>query len=46
MFSDIARDFGQPVMLWQVAILLGTLLVAWLLAPALRRRMERPQLPR
>lgn len=31
MFSDIARDFGQRVMLWQVAILLATLLVAWLL---------------
>lgn len=46
MFSDIARDFGQPVMLWQVAILLATLLVAWLLARALRRRrIERAQLP-
>ncbi|RZF26926.1 mechanosensitive ion channel [Paraburkholderia sp. UYCP14C] len=43
MFSDIARDFGQPVMLWQVAILLATLLVAWALARALGRRMERPQ---
>jgi small-conductance mechanosensitive channel len=43
MFSDIARDFGQPVMLWQVAILLATLLVAWLLAGALRRRIERTQ---
>lgn len=46
MFSDIARDFGQPVMLWQVAILVATLLVSWLLARALRRRIERPQLPR
>ncbi|WP_233802983.1 mechanosensitive ion channel family protein [Paraburkholderia sp. HP33-1] len=45
MFSDIARDFGQPVMLWQVAILLATLLIAWLLARALRRRIERPRLP-
>ncbi len=43
MFSDIARDFGQPVMLWQVAILLATLLVAWALARALRRRIDRPQ---
>ena len=43
MFSDIARDFGQPVMLWQVAILLATLVVAWLLAGALRRRIERSQ---
>ncbi|WP_246530234.1 mechanosensitive ion channel family protein [Paraburkholderia podalyriae] len=46
MFSDIARDFGQPVMLWQVAILLATLVVAWLLARTLRRRIARPQLPR
>ncbi|MGF6813518.1 small-conductance mechanosensitive channel [Paraburkholderia atlantica] len=46
MFSDIARDFGQPVMLWQVAILLGTLLVAWLLARTLRRRIKRSQSPR
>jgi small-conductance mechanosensitive channel len=46
MFSDIARDFGQPVMLWQVAILVATLVVAWLLARGLRRRIERPQLPR
>ncbi|KXU87794.1 mechanosensitive ion channel protein MscS [Paraburkholderia monticola] len=43
MFSDIARDFGQPVMLWQVAILVATLVVAWLLARALRRRIERPR---
>ncbi|MGF6636080.1 small-conductance mechanosensitive channel [Paraburkholderia sp. MM6662-R1] len=43
MFSDIARDFGQRVMLWQVAILLAALLVAWLLARTLRRRIKRPQ---
>ncbi len=46
MFSGIARDFGQPVMLWQVAILLATLVVAWLLARTLRRQIVRPQLPR
>lgn len=46
MFTDIACDFDHPVMLWQVAILLATLLVAWLLARTLRRRIKRPQSPR
>ncbi|MBN3847008.1 mechanosensitive ion channel [Paraburkholderia sp. Ac-20342] len=45
-FSDIAHDFGQPVMLWQVGILLATLLVAWLLARTLRRRLGGPRHPR
>ncbi|NML29290.1 mechanosensitive ion channel [Paraburkholderia sp. G-4-1-8] len=43
MFGDIARDFGQPVMLWQVGILLVTLAVAWLLARLLRRRVAQSQ---
>ncbi|OLL30049.1 mechanosensitive ion channel protein MscS [Burkholderia sp. SRS-W-2-2016] len=43
MFDDIWRDFGQPVMLWQVGILLVTLAVAWLLARLLRRRLAKPQ---
>ncbi|SIT41765.1 MscS Mechanosensitive ion channel [Paraburkholderia ribeironis] len=46
MFSDLVRDFGQPVMLWQVGILLATLLVAWLLARALRRALEQRRQPR
>lgn len=40
MFGDLARDFGQPVMLWQVGVLLGTLAVAWLLARFLRRALD------
>ncbi len=40
MFGDIVRDFGQPVILWQAAILLGTLAVAWILARALRRALD------
>jgi small-conductance mechanosensitive channel len=40
MFSDLARDFGQPVMLWQVGVLLGTLAIAWLLARLLRRALD------
>jgi small-conductance mechanosensitive channel len=40
MFGDLARDFGQPVMLWQAGILLATLAIAWLLARLLRRTLE------
>ena len=40
MFSDLARDFGQPVMLWQVGVLLATLAIAWLLARVLRRALD------
>lgn len=46
MFSDLARDFGRPVMLWQAGILLATLLAAWLLARALRRGLHRRREPR
>ncbi|OAJ57452.1 mechanosensitive ion channel protein MscS [Paraburkholderia ginsengiterrae] len=40
MFSDLLRDFGQPVMLWQIGVLLGTLALAWLLARVLRRALD------
>jgi small-conductance mechanosensitive channel len=40
MFGDLARDFGQPVMLWQVGVLLATLAIAWLLARLLRRTLD------
>lgn len=40
MFGDLARDFGEPVMLWQVGVLLATLAVAWLLARLLRRTLD------
>nr|WP_188130890.1 mechanosensitive ion channel domain-containing protein [Paraburkholderia panacisoli] len=40
MFGDLARDFGQPVMLWQAGILLAALAIAWLLARLLRRTQE------
>jgi small-conductance mechanosensitive channel len=37
---DVLRDFGQPVMLWQVGLLLGTLALAWVLARLLRRTLN------
>src|ERR1044072_9708063 len=40
MFGDLARDFGEPVMLWQIGVLLATLAVAWLLARLLRRTLD------
>ncbi len=40
MFGDLARDFGQPVMLWQVGVLLAALGIAWLLARAVRRTLD------
>ncbi|CAB3673146.1 hypothetical protein LMG22037_02052 [Paraburkholderia phenoliruptrix] len=40
LFGDLARDFGQPVMLWQVGVLVGTLALAWLLARLLRRALD------
>ncbi len=40
MFADIVRDIGQPVILWQVGVLLGTLALAALLARLLRRALD------
>ena len=40
MFGNVARDFSLPVMLWQVAILLVTLAIAWLLARLVRRTLD------
>ncbi|HEX7936911.1 MAG TPA: mechanosensitive ion channel domain-containing protein [Paraburkholderia sp.] len=40
LFGDLARDFGQPVMLWQVGVLAATLALAWLLARLLRRTLD------
>ncbi|RFU46357.1 mechanosensitive ion channel family protein [Paraburkholderia sp. DHOC27] len=40
LFGDVAHDFGQPVMLWQVGVLLGTLALAWVLARLLRRTLD------
>lgn len=40
LFGDLARDFGQPVMLWQVGVLIATLALAWLLAWLLRRALD------
>ncbi|HWT35119.1 MAG TPA: mechanosensitive ion channel domain-containing protein [Paraburkholderia sp.] len=40
MLGDVARDFGQPVILWQVGVLLGTLALAWLLARLARRALD------
>ncbi|WJF89611.1 mechanosensitive ion channel [Paraburkholderia bonniea] len=43
MFGDLVHDFGQPAMLWQVGVLLATLVLAWVLARFLRRRLDRRQ---
>lgn len=40
MLAGIARDYGQPVMIWQAGTLLGTLLVAWLLARFVRDKLD------
>ncbi|MBP0591284.1 mechanosensitive ion channel [Paraburkholderia sp. LEh10] len=40
MLGDVGRDFGQPVILWQVGVLLGTLALAWVLARYLRRALD------
>lgn len=40
MLAGIARDYGEPVMIWQAGTLLATLLVAWLLARLLRRKLD------
>jgi len=38
--GDVVRDFGQPVILWQLAVLLGTLALAWVLARIARRALD------
>ncbi|WP_206955824.1 mechanosensitive ion channel family protein [Trinickia acidisoli] len=40
MLAGIVRDYGQPVMIWQAGTLLGTLLVAWLLARLVRHKLD------
>ncbi len=40
LFGDVAHDFGQPVMLWQVGVLIGTLALAWGLGWLLRRTLD------
>ena len=40
MLAAIARDYGQPVMIWQAGTLLGTLLVAWGFARLLRYKLD------
>jgi small-conductance mechanosensitive channel len=40
MLGDVVRDFGQPVILWQVGVLLGTLALAYLLARLARRALD------
>lgn len=46
MIADLISDFGQPAMIWQAGILLGTLLVAWLLARFVRRKLDQSRLAR
>ncbi|MHB9841310.1 mechanosensitive ion channel family protein [Paraburkholderia terrae] len=40
MLGDVVRDFGQPVILWQVGVLLGTLALSYLLARLMRRALD------
>jgi hypothetical protein len=38
--TRISRDFGEPEMLWQVAVLLGLLVVAYWCARLLRNKLD------
>ncbi|ALK31683.1 mechanosensitive ion channel family protein [Burkholderia plantarii] len=38
--AGVIRDFGQPGTIWQLAVLSGTLLLAWLAARWLRGRID------
>jgi small-conductance mechanosensitive channel len=40
MLNGLARDYGEPAMLWQAATLVGTLALAWLASWLLRRTLE------
>ncbi|MDE1183069.1 mechanosensitive ion channel domain-containing protein [Paraburkholderia sp.] len=40
MFADVVRDFGEPVLLWQAGVLVGTLALAWYLSRLLRRTLD------
>jgi small-conductance mechanosensitive channel len=39
MLGGLVHDFGQPVMTWQAGALVGTLIVAWLLARIARHQL-------
>ncbi|QGZ62146.1 mechanosensitive ion channel family protein [Paraburkholderia acidisoli] len=40
MLGGVLRDFGQPVMLWQAAVLIGALAVAFVLSRLARRALD------
>lgn len=40
MLAGLVRDFGQPVMIWQAGLLVGTLIVAWWVARVVWRRLD------
>jgi small-conductance mechanosensitive channel len=40
IFGDLARDFGQPSMVWQAATLIGALVLAWMVARMVRMRLD------
>ncbi|WP_296659017.1 mechanosensitive ion channel domain-containing protein [Paraburkholderia sp.] len=40
MLGGVIHDFGQPVMLWQIGVLIGALIVAFVLARLLQRGIE------
>src|SRR5689334_3829713 len=40
LFTRLFRDFGEPEMIWQVAVLLGLLVVAWWCARLLRKKLD------
>jgi small-conductance mechanosensitive channel len=41
ILNGVGRDFGRPVMLWQVGILIGLLVLAWPVAYGIRRALDR-----
>jgi small-conductance mechanosensitive channel len=40
LFGGLIRDFGEPAVIWQALVLLGSLVVAWWLARILRRQLD------
>lgn len=40
LFGGLIRDFGEPAVIWQAFVLLGSLVIAWWLARILRRQLD------
>lgn len=38
--ARLSHDFGEPEVIWQVAVLIGLLVVAWFCARVLRKKLD------